>query len=200
MSEEKFDKNRKAVAIVAVLALILLIAALSFNDRTAKPMAINGDMLGQETAEPLAQYVARAGESLEMAPAGEEVFALVTFSAQLGATRAAEVLSEVDRVNAMVMLSAAPMGLPEPIAGETRGDVFSRQLEQIQRSLDGIGDIQAPTEINGVIVRDEGEDLRALAEDPDVLSVEALPVDAGWGHFGVRPVYLDEVEPGEPHP
>lgn len=188
MSSETFDRNRKAVAVFAILGLVILIAALSFSDRTAKPMSINGDMLGQNTSETLSDYRSRAQESLEATADEEEVFALVTFAQPLGAAAAAQVLEATARVNAMVLLSAAPMGLPEPVVDETREDVFNRQLDRVQRSLDGIGEVQAPREINGVLVRDTGAQLRILDADPEVLTVETLPADAGWGHFGVRPV------------
>lgn len=191
MSSEKFDKNRKALALFALLALVILVAALSFSDRTNKPMNINGDMLGQDTSETLSDYVSRADDTLASTSPEEDVFALVTFSEALGAADAAEVVEGIERVNALVMRSAAPMGLPEPVDGETREDVFNRQLKQVQRSLDGIGGIQAPDTINGVIVRDSGKQLRTLAEDPEVLVIETLPADAGWGHFGVRPVTVD---------
>lgn len=188
MSSEKFDKNRKALAIFAILGLVILIAALSFSDRTNKPMNINGDMLGQDSSETLQDYQVRAEESLTLTAADEDVFALVTFTQPLEAAAAAQTLAGIERVNAMVLLSAAPMGLPEPVEGESRENVFKRQLERVQRSLAGIGDIPAPTEINGVIVRDSGEQLRELISDEDILVIETLPADAGWGHFGVRPV------------
>lgn len=192
MSQQKFDRNRKILAAFAVAVLIIVIAALSFSDRTSKPMAINGDMLGQDSAESLSGYVARAGESLVAAPADENAFALVTFTEPQTPADAGGVLTDVTRVNALVLLSAAPMPLPEPVDGETRADVFNRQLEMVQRSLDGIGDVQAPTRINGVIVWDDGDTLRELAADAAVLAVQALPADAGWGHFGVRPVFTDD--------
>lgn len=197
MSDEKFDRNRKTLALLAVVTLLVVIAALSFSDRTNKPMAINGDMLGQDTTETLEEYVVRADQTLSQAPVDEAAFALVTFSPPLSPGEAGAVLGGIARVNAMVLLSAAPMSLPEPVEGESREDVFNRQLNRVQRSLDGIGEVQAPTTINGVIVSDDGETLRALATAPAVLAIEVLPVDAGWGHFGVRPVYAeDRIIPG----
>lgn len=192
MTGERFDRNRKLLALLALLILVIAVVALSFSDRTNKPMAINGDMLGQENSESLEQYVDRAAASVAQTPVDEHAFALVTFFPALSPSEAAGVLGDIDRVNAMVMLSAAPMSLPEPVVGETRTDVFQRQLDHLQRSLDGIGQVQAPDVLNGVLVWDDGEALRTLADAPEVLAVEALPVDAGWGHFGVRPVYTDD--------
>lgn len=192
MTDQKLDRIRKLVALLALLILVIAVVALSFSDRTNKPMAINGDVLGQDSSESLEQYVDRAAASVAQTPADDNAFALVTFSPALDPADAAGAVDDIERVNAMVMLSAAPMGLPEPVAGETRADVFDRQVDRLRRSLDGIGNVQAPEVINGVIVWDDGEALRALAQVPGVLAVEALPVDAGWGHFGVRPVYTDD--------
>ena len=189
MSDHQIDRTRKILAVVALLLLVGVIAALSFSDRTAKPMAINGDVVGRDSGEPLDDYIARAEASLEEAPAGENAFALVTFTTALGSADASAVLEDIGRVNAMILLSAAPISLPEPVAGETREDVFDRHLDRLQRSVEGIGEISTPREINSVLVWDDGEALRDLSTDPAVLAVEVLPPDAGWGHFGVRPVF-----------
>ena len=189
MSDHQIDRTRKILAVVALLLLVGVIAALSFSDRTAKPMAINGDVVGRDSGEPLDDYIARAEASLEEAPAGENAFALVTFTTALGSADASAVLEDIGRVNAMILLSAAPISLPEPVAGETREDVFDRHLDRLQRSVEGIGEISTPREINSVLVWDDGDALRDLSTDPAVLAVEVLPPDAGWGHFGVRPVF-----------
>lgn len=198
MSDHQIDRTRKIVAVVALLLLAGVIVALSFSDRTAKPMAINGDVVGRDSGEPLDDYIARAEASLEEAPAEENAFALVTFPTALGSADASAVLEDIGRVNAMILLSAAPISLPEPIVGETREDVFDRHLDRLQRSVEGIGEISTPREINSVLVWDDGEALRDLSSDPAVLTVEVLPPDAGWGHFGVRPVFtLADITSGE---
>ncbi|MFP7364484.1 hypothetical protein SFC07_01685 [Corynebacterium callunae] len=188
---DSFDRGRRALALLAIVALIALVVALSFSDRTAKPMAINGDMLGQETSESIDAYAARAGTSLAEAPAGEKAYALVSFARPLNAEAAAAVLDGIGRVNAMVMLSAPAMALPEPIAGESRADVFQRQITLVDAQLAGIGNVRAPQELNGVVVWDTPEAVKKIAENPEVFSVEILPPDAAWGAFGVRPVNVD---------
>lgn len=189
MSDHQIDRTRRIVAVLALLLLIGVIIALSFSDRTAKPMGINGDVLGRDSGESLDDYITRAEASLEVAPSEENAFAMVTFQTALGAADASATLGDIGRVNAMILLSAAPISLPEPVAGETREDVFTRHLDRLQRSFEGIGEISAPRVINSVLVWDDGASLRDLATDPTVLSVEVLPPDAGWGHFGVRPVF-----------
>lgn len=197
MSDHQIDRTRKIIAVAALLLLLGVIIALSFSDRTAKPMAINGDVLGRDSGEPLEDYIARAEDSLEAAPSDENAFAMVTFPTALGPADASATLEDIGRVNAMILLSAAPISLPEPVAGETREDVFNRHLDRLQRSFEGIGEISAPREINSVLVWDDGAALRDLSTDPAVMSVEVLPPDAGWGHFGVRPVFtLSDVTGG----
>lgn len=191
VNEAGFDRGRKVLAALAVLALVVTVIALSFSDRTAKPMAVNGDLLGQDSSESITEYRERSETSLRAAPAGEEAFALVTFDGPRSAVDAGELLAETRRVNAMVMLSAPAMGLPEPVAGEDRAAVFNRQFDQVERSLAGIGDVGLDRVLNGVVVRDTGEALRSLNREPEVFSVEVLPPDAAWGAFGIRPVYLD---------
>lgn len=188
MSEERFDKGRKIVAVISIIGLIAVIIALSFSDRVAKPMPINGDVLGQDNSESLEEYKARADASLEAAPAEKKAYALITFNQTLSASDASGLLSGIGRVSAMVMKSAAPMALPEPIAGEAREDVFNRQFDQVARGLSGIGNVEAPREMNGVVVWDEGYVLHSVARDTAVFAVEVLPPDAVWGNFGVRPV------------
>lgn len=184
----RVDNWRKILAVVCAVALIAVVLVLSQSDRTSRPMAVNGDALGQDSGESLSDYLARAKESLAAAPADEAAFGMITFEEAMDPAAAAEVLSELARVNAMVMLSASAISIPEPVEGETREDVFNRQLDRIDDSLAGIGNITAPREINGVVAWDDGDVFRVVSADPAVLAVEVLPPDAAWGRFGVRPV------------
>ncbi|WIM72229.1 hypothetical protein QP028_13390 [Corynebacterium suedekumii] len=74
--------------------------------------------------------------------------------------------------------------------GETRADVFDRELSRIGDSLAGIGDVPVPERIDAVVAHDAGDPLRAIATDDAVATVEVLPSDAAWGRFGVRPVQV----------
>lgn len=190
-NEGGFDRGRRIVAVVSILVLVGAVLILSFSDRTDRPMAINGDQLGQDSSEAVSEYRERAGISLEQAPTEEPAYALVTFTEALPATRAGDLLAEIRRVNAMIMLSAPAMALPEPVAGQSRAEVFERQFDQVERSLGGIGAVGLDRELNAVVVRDTGGALRTLAQSPEVFSVEVLPPDAAWGAFGIRPVYPD---------
>lgn len=186
------DMIRKVLAVVAVLVLIGLVAVLSFDDRTSRPMPPNGDMLGMDPEQSFAQYRAHAEASLMAAPVEEQAFALVTFTGETTPEVAAGVLEPVGRVNAMLISLAAPFPLPEPVAGENRADVFDRELARISHSLSGVGDVPTPEGLDAVIIWENGQTLRTLAEEGNVATVEALPPDAAWGRFGVRPVQLDQ--------
>ncbi|AGF72873.1 hypothetical protein [Corynebacterium halotolerans] len=185
------DRIRKIVAVVAVVALAALLIVGIFDDRTAKPMPPNGDTLGMDAGESFDDYRRRAADSLAAAPADEEAFALVTFTDPLSPAEAEEVLEPVGRVNAMIIELASPFPLPEPVEGETRADVFHRELDRIAHSLSGVGNVPVPEHLDAVIIWDTGEVLRGVAEDEDVAAVEALPPDAAWGRFGVRPVEVE---------
>lgn len=188
----KVDHWRKVIAVVCGVALIAVVLVLTQSDRTAKPMNINGDTLGQDSGEELPRYVARAEDSLAAAPGDQPAFGMITFEEPLAPDAAEAALTDLARVNAMVMLSASAISIPEPVAGETRKDVFNRQLDRIDHGLAGIGNITAPREINGVVARDDGDAFRSVAGNPDVLAVEVLPPDASWGRIGVRPVDVGE--------
>jgi hypothetical protein len=176
---DRVDKTRYAVALVAVLAIIGLIMVMAQSDRTSKPMAINGDQLGMDSSESVDDYLARASASV--ANAGAPAYALVTFQRALSPQAAGFLLdqADLDRVGAALTDRYLPIALPEPTQGLGRADVLEQQLRNN-------GD---PAHIEAVVVRDDGEALRALAQADGVFAVEALPADAAWGRFGIRPVF-----------
>ncbi|QGU04985.1 hypothetical protein [Corynebacterium comes] len=177
---------RRIVAILAIVALAGALVLAFLDDATHKPVAPQGDMLGTESGEPFSSYVGRADRSL--ADADQSAYALITFAQPLTPAEAESVLTGIGRVNAMIVALASPFALPEPIAGETRADVFQRELDRIADSLAGVGDVPVPERIDAVVVRDTGDVLRAVAGAPEIAAVEVLPPDAAWGRFGVRPV------------
>ncbi|AGS35212.1 hypothetical protein B841_08695 [Corynebacterium maris DSM 45190] len=192
------SKGTLAAVIVAVLVALGVVVFAYNDDATGRPVAeINGDMLGMDPEESFGEYQRRAAESLAAAPAGEEVFGLITFTEPLASPEADRVTDGLRRVNAMIIGMSAPYGLPEPTAGETRTDVFDRQFSRIADSLEGVGDVPVPERMTAVIAYDDGEALRSVAEDADVAAVETLPPDAAWGRFGVRPVQVPGVDPAE---
>ena len=182
------DMIRRLLAAFAVVALAGVLVFAFLDDATRRPVAPQGDMLGMDSGEGFGDYAARAGTTLLDAPADEPAFALLTFAQPLAPAEAAPVLEPLDRVNAMIIALASPFALPEPIAGETREDVFGRELDRIAASLAGVGDVPVPERIDAVVVHDTGDVLREVAEAPEIITAEVLPPDAAWGRFGVRPV------------
>ncbi|UVE95044.1 hypothetical protein [Dietzia sp. B32] len=116
--------------------------------------------------------------------------------------------------------------LAEPVAGETgREPVFHRGLEQVIRRLEagpptGPG-VPQPSDagraaatsnltvarirtgepaIIGLLARGTTAQLRAVADQPWVRAVEALPPDAVWERFAVRPLQPQQVDAAYPLP
>lgn len=191
---KSFNRARWIVAILCVLAFVALVLIL--GHRTPPQGPVNGDQLGMDNDESFSSYLDRADASLAVldADSEEESFALVAFDRSLTPEEAGEVLQDVGRVNAAIIGIAAPRALPEPIEGEDRADVFQRELDHIAHSLGGIGDVPTPETINAVVVWDTPATLRALHDEAQVASVEALPPDATWGLIGISPVFVDAQE------
>lgn len=125
-----------------------------------------------------------------------------------------------------VAMPVTGVTLAEPVAGEPgREPVFDRGLEQAARRLEagpptGPGVPQPPDAdraaataaltasriragqpaIIGLLVRGTTEQLRAVAEQPWVRAVEALPPDAVWERFAVRPLQPQQAEAAYPLP
>lgn len=188
MSDAQADMIRRIVAALAVVALLGALTLAFLDDATHRPVPPQGDMLGTETGEPFTAYAERAEQSLLAAPADQPVYALVTFTDPLTPEEAGAVLDNVERVNAMLVELAAPFPLPEPIEGEDRADVFQRELDRIGASLQGVTTVPVPERLDAVVIRDNGNVLLLLSEAPQVATIEALPADAAWGRFAVRPV------------
>ena len=131
----------------------------------------------------------------------------------------------VDRV----AMPVTGVTVPEPVAGESdREPVFERGLEQATRRLDtgarpgpAASTTPAPPDadraaavnaltasriragepaIIGVVARGTAAQLRAVAQKPGVRAVEALPADAVWERFAVRPLQPQQVDAALPLP
>lgn len=191
MTEGQWELIRRIVAVLAAVAFAGFLVLAFLDDATSRPVAPNGDMLGTEAGESFEDYSARAAESL--AAATDPAYALITFAEPLTPAEAAEVLEPLDRVNALVVALAPPFALPEPVDGETRADVFDRELGRIGDSLTGIGNVPVPERVDAVVAHDTGDTLRVVATDDAVDTIEVLPPDAAWGRFGVRPVQVPNV-------
>lgn len=125
-----------------------------------------------------------------------------------------------------VAMPVTGVTVTEPTAGEFgRGPVFERGLEQAVRRLEmgaaaGTGPTTPPGAdraaettaltvarmregdpvIIGLLARGNPAQLRAVAAQPQVRAVEALPDDAVWERFAVRPLQPQQVDAADPLP
>lgn len=182
-SERIYWRRRVAALVVLAVAACAVVAAFGVFG-TQPSTALQGDQLGPDGAETAAEYRERAEDSL--AQADEPTYALVGFATALNPEETADVLSSVQRMNAIIIGLAAPVAVPEPTAGKDRSDVIDTVLHRVADRASELGE-DAPTTVDAAVVYSSGAELRALAADPRVETVEAAPVDAAWGSFGVRP-------------
>lgn len=152
-------------------------------------------------------------------------WALVSAAAPWSVAQAEAVTRELPRVSGLyvqvpvegVAMPVTGATLAEPVAGEAgREGVLERALERVIDQLDegrATGDRGAATAdltvsrvrhgdpaIIGVVVRGTAEELREVAGRPGVRAVEALPADAVWGRFAVRPLLPQQTEVASPLP
>ena len=152
-------------------------------------------------------------------------WALVSAVAPWSVAEAEAVARELPRVSGLyvqvpvegVAMPVTGATLAEPVAGEDgREGVFERALERVVDELDAgrsTGDRGAATAaltvsrvrdgdpaIIGVVVRGTAGQLREVAGHPGVRAVEALPPDAVWGRFAVRPLLPQQTEVATPLP
>ena len=182
-SERIYWRRRVAALVVLAVAACAVVAAFGVFG-TQPSTALQGDQLGPDGGDTAAEYRERAEDSL--AQADEPTYALVGFGTALNPEETADVLSSVQRMNAIIIGLAAPVAVPEPTAGKDRSDVIDTVLHRVADRASELGE-DAPTTVDAAVVYSSGAELRALAADPRVKTVEAAPVDAAWGSFGVRP-------------
>ena len=183
-TRQRIYRRRRAAALV-LLAVLALVVVLAFGLLGTQPRAaLQGDQLGPDGTETAAEYRERAEASL--AQAHEPAYALVGFSEALSAQEVSDALRPIQRMDAIVIGLAAPIAVPEPVTGATRVDVLDTVLSRVSDHARDMGE-EAPSEVDAVVVYSDGSQLRALASDPRVDTVEVAPEDAAWGSFGVRP-------------
>lgn len=151
-------------------------------------------------------------------------WALVSASSAWTVPEAGAVARDLPRVSGMVVqvpvegvaMPVTTVVLAEPVTGEgSREEVFDRGLDRFTGGP-GAGpdpDRATATEeltaarigagepaIIALLVRGTPEQLRAVAEQPGVRAVEALPTDAAWGRFAVRPLLPQQLDAATPLP
>lgn len=172
--------------LAVLLGIALVVAGVYTVGLRTQPLtpALQGDTLGRDQGESWEEYASRTKPSISESPA----FALVTFDTPRRAEEAAAIVREVRRVNALLLIDAPFQPIPEPPTGQTRADVFRREADRLAAQGSANGVELDPEAIAAVVVYDDGATLRALADTDGVRAVEALPPDAVWGSFAIRPV------------
>ncbi|WP_063020214.1 hypothetical protein [Nocardia niwae] len=212
MPERRVPPWRGIVLGATALALIVLVFALGAVQQPYRA-AVATDRLGPDQGEQVADYLARARDSLN-ADGDEPRWALVSFTessvpggipAHNGGLRVSQVLYRVpiDRVQTPLVAVPVPEGvaaavdsardaawlLPHP-ADDRAARVIAFSAARLR---DGCGCVV------GLVVRGSPARLRDLAGQNGIRAVQALPADAVAGSFAVAPLlpeHRDVVAPG----
>ncbi|QMV85636.1 hypothetical protein HW450_02490 [Corynebacterium hindlerae] len=161
---------RRGVAAVSCMIIAGALVWAQFTDHSTPPRNNNGDVVGMETGETFPEYHSRAQATVDSATG--DCFALVTLE-RPGDLAPLDAIS-VQRLSAAVYRDKPAVPVPEPIGGATRSSV-----------------LPAPESVVAVVVYSAAEQLRDVAKAPGIAVVEALPDDAAWGQFGIRPVAVE---------
>lgn len=194
---------RRALWPLLVVAVLLgVVVAIGLATPPGRDL-VQTDALGPEHGESAEQYRARAAASLEQV-GGEERWGMVSYTEAVAPDAAAQALVGVRISQVVVLLTqgddtwtdwidvaatpanreAARTALDEALRTSAgRMGESSRERDVAARSalVSGCACVQA------LVVRADGPTLRALALAPAVQAVEALPADAVYGRFAVRP-------------
>lgn len=189
------------LSVVCLVGLVVTVVALAGSDRMSRPQAVNGDMLGPDNSETVDEYLVRAAASVQEAQETQDAqdadaprWALVTPVTPAGPGELAEIFSGMPDLRVSTLMAGeSRWQVPEPADGHRREDVFEASREQVASSA-GVGLDDPSLDVLGVLVHATPADLRTLADRPGVLAVEALPPDAAYGRFGLRPVTVADRE------
>lgn len=176
------------LSVVCVVGLAVTVIALAGSERMSRPQAINGDTLGPDNSESVEQYVERAEGTVDGMSGDEARWALVTPVEPAGTEALAEAFSGLSELRVSTLLAGEiQWTVPEPADGYRRADVFDTAREQIAGNAGTAQDDDA-LDVLGVLVHGTPTQLRDVDGRAGVLAVEALPPDAAYGRFGLRPV------------
>lgn len=193
------DTRRPAwVMWLSMLCLVLLfvsIFALANSVRMSRPTAINGDMLGPQNGESIDAYATRAAATIADVSDDQPRWALLSPEEPADVAALSAIFTDHPELRVSTLLAGGlQWQVPEPAVGLRREDVFAAVRDRMSATAffpDGSGELR----ITGVIVRGTPVQLAALAATPHVKAVEALPPDAVYGRFGMRPI---DAIPGAP--
>lgn len=206
-----------AVALGAAAAICAVVVVVLGVTIPPAPDGVATDRLGPDTGEPIAEYLARAGDSL----AGDgDRWALVSFTGYLSPADLAERAAGVRVSRALYQVPLDRVATPlvavqvpdSPVALARSGADAAWQLTDRRRYaaagtrgaqvLDvSIARLHAGCACSpGLVVRASPAQLRELAGRPGIRAVQALPADAVAERFGVAPLLPDSADPVLPRP
>lgn len=198
-------------------ALLVVALGLAFWLGSATPtpsVRPDGDRLGPQSGQAVAEYLGQARASLAAAPAGERRWALISPAAEwtpdevwaraAGLDRVGRVLVRVRIPGVATPTATVPPGqsaegvravnelaalaMPGLVAPGARGEAIARVTASRLRA--GV------PAVVGVVVWGTGDALRAVAGRPGVRSVQVLPRDgARFGVSALLPSYTETATP-----
>ncbi|WP_062988665.1 hypothetical protein [Nocardia anaemiae] len=191
--------RRIAIAVGAVGFVVLIVVLGSLNP--PRPSGISTDRLGPERGERVADYLARARDSLSGSDT-EEHWALVSFTEPLtpdqipahsGGLRIAAASHHVwiPRVNTPIVTVQLPAGNAVAVASADNAAwqlVAQRAADERTDRINAVsaGRLRAGCACTvGLVVRGSLPELRNLATQNDIRAVQALPADAVATSFAI---------------
>lgn len=190
----------------AAIVAIAVVLVLGFVTTPSGPPIVSTDTLGPDGAEPIAQYLARADDSLSAVSGGsDELWALVSFResipvdrvrAAVGGLRVSEVMFRLPLPQVQTPLIVQKIGDGDAALAAAGGLAISQaQLwEPVGERPTAIRDAtvrgleRGCACVVGVLVRGAVPQLHAARQHESVRAVEGLPADAVYRRFAVRPL------------
>ncbi|MFE3444805.1 hypothetical protein ACFXNW_17385 [Nocardia sp. NPDC059180] len=203
---------RVAFAAVVAVAVVVLIVVGAMQPQRSD--GVSTDRLGPEQGEAVADYLARAQDSLTGTDSDEH-WALVSFTEyqtpqqlpeRARGLRIGRVLYQVPlpRVQTQLLTVQVPAG--DEVVLRSAEDAAWLLLDQLRRSGYVDERMRKVTEVSvarlrtgcacavGLIVRGRLDQLRNLAAQNGIRAVEALPADAVAGAFAIAPLLPDATD------
>ncbi|MET9327015.1 hypothetical protein [Tsukamurella sp. NPDC003166] len=199
-------------------ALVAVALGLAFWLGSATPVRVarlDGERLGPQSGQSVAEYLGQARASLAAAPAGERRWALVSPAAPWSADDVWTRLGSLDRIGRVLVRVSIP-GVATPTATVPPGQSAEGVAAVPELAALAMPGLAAPgprgvavarvsaarlragvPAVVGVAVLGSGDALRAVAGRPGVRSVQVMPDDgARFGLSALLPSSTDLATPG----
>lgn len=218
MPDRRARLRRIGIGITAGALPVLIVLLGVLNPPRSE--GVFTDRLGPDQGEPVADYLARARDSLQGADDAEH-WALVSFTEHLPTTalpdtarglRVGQVIYHVPIDRVATPLVAVQVPANDRALLRSGEDAASELLDRRQRGTDPDERTSRVLDVSitrlrenracavGLVVRAPPNRLRELADDPGIRAVQALPADAVAGRFAVAPLFPTETDIVGPMP